>query len=146
VRRQKDVHIADGATIAGKRDIQVRVRQSQFARPKFYFHQVVWLAAAMMVGWLCLALFPDFFQACTQAVGSGWRSLALGIGVLAGIPVLIIVAAITLVGLPVALILIGTYLAAIYLAKIWVGAFLGRALLNAAATNSDWLLCWYLRS
>jgi len=29
----KQVHIADGATIAGKRDIQVQVRKSQFTRP-----------------------------------------------------------------------------------------------------------------
>src|SRR2546427_4452405 len=93
VRHLRDVNIADGATIAGKRDIQVRVRKSQFTRPRFYFHQAVWLAAAMLVGWLGLVLFPGFFEACTQAVGSGWRSLGLGVGVLAGVPVAIIVAA-----------------------------------------------------
>jgi cytoskeletal protein CcmA (bactofilin family) len=141
VRQVKDVHIADGATIAGKRDIQVRVRKSQFAHPRFYLHQLVWLGAAMLVGWLGLALFPGFFPACTQAVGSGWRSLGLGVGVLAGVPVMIIVAAITLVGIPVSLMLFAAYLAAIYLAKIWVGAFLGRTLLKpAGATKRDWLL------
>jgi hypothetical protein len=141
VRQLKDVQIADGASIAGKRDIQVRVRKSQFTRPRFYFHQAVWLAAAMLVGWLSLALFPGFFQACTQAVGSGWRSLGLGVGVLAGVPVVIVVAAITLVGIPVSLMLFAVYLAAIYLAKIWVGAFLGRALLKpATSTKRDWLL------
>jgi len=141
VRQLKDVQIADGASIAGKRDIQVRVRKSQFTRPRFYFHQAVWLAAAMLVGWLSLALFPGFFQACTQAVGSGWRSLGLGVGVLAGVPVAIVVAAITLVGIPVSLMLFAVYLAAIYLAKIWVGAFLGRALLKpATSTKRDWLL------
>jgi len=141
VRRLEDVHIADGATIAGKRDIQVRVRKSQFTRPRFYFHQAVWLGAAMLVGWLSLALFPGFFQACTQAVGAGWRSVGLGLGVLAGVPVAVLVAAITLVGIPVSLMLFAVYLAAIYLAKIWVGAFLGRGLLKpAGATKRDWLL------
>lgn len=141
VRHLKDVHIADGATIAGKRDIQVRVRKSQFTRPRFYFYQAVWLAAAMLVGWLGLVLFPGFFEACTQGVGSGWRSLGLGVGVLAGVPVAIIVGAITLVGIPVSLMLFAVYLAAIYLAKIWVGAFLGRVLLKpAGATKHDWLL------
>jgi cytoskeletal protein CcmA (bactofilin family) len=141
VHQLKDVHIADGATIAGKRDIQVRVRKSQFARPRFYLHQALWLAAAMLVGWLGLVLFPGFFAACTQAVGSGWRSLGLGVGVLAGVPVAIIVAAITLVGIPIALMLCAAYLAAIYLAKIWVGAFLGRMLLKpTGATKGDWLL------
>jgi cytoskeletal protein CcmA (bactofilin family) len=141
VRQLKDVHIADGATIAGKRDIQVRVRQSQFTRPRFYFHQAIWLAAAMLVGWLGLVVFPGFFEACTQAVGSGWRSLGLGFGVLVGVPVAVIVVAITLVGLPVSLMLFAVYLAALYLAKIWVGAFLGRVLLKpAGATKRDWLL------
>src|SRR5271165_2515311 len=41
VRDTKNAHIADGATIMGARDIQVRVRQSHFARPRFYFYQAV---------------------------------------------------------------------------------------------------------
>ena len=141
VRELKDVHIADRASISGKRDIQLRVRKNQFTRPRFYLHQVVWLAAAMLVGWLGLALFPGFIQTCTQAVGSGWRSLGLGLGILVGIPVVIVVAAITLVGIPISLMLLAVYLAAIYLAKLWVGAFLGRILLKPAGTTKrDWLL------
>ena len=141
VHQLQDVHIADGATIAGTRDIQLQVRTSQFTRPRFYFHQAVWLASAMLVGWLGLVLFPGFFRATTQAVGSGWRSLGLGVGVLAGVPVAMVVVAITLVGIPVSLMLLALYLAAIYLAKIWVGAFLGRIVLRpAGATKHEWLL------
>src|SRR5271169_4608202 len=118
VRQLTEVQIADGATIGGKRDIQVRVRESQFTRPRFYFHQAVWLAGAMLVGWLGLLLFPGFFQASTHAVGSGWRSLGLGIAILAGVPLAIILTAITLVGFPLSIMLLMGYLAAIYLAKI----------------------------
>ena len=141
VRQLKNVHIADGATIVGTRDIQLRLRQSHFTRPRFYFFQAVWLAAAMLVGWMGLVLFPGFFQASTQAVGSGWRSLGLGFAVLAGVPVAIILTAITLVGLPASLMLLAVYLAAIYLAKIWVGAYLGQRLVKpAGAAKGDWLL------
>ena len=141
VDQLKKVHIADGATIAGKRDIQVRVRRSRFTRPGFYFFQAVWLASAMLVGWLGLVLFPGFFQASVRAVGAGWRSAWLGIAVLAAVPVAIVVTAITLVGLPASLMLLAVYLAAIYLAKVWVGAFLGGLLLKpAGATKGDWLL------
>ena len=141
VHRLKNVHIADGASVAGKRDIQVRGRKSRFTRPGFYLFQAIWLAAAMLVGWLGFALFPGFFQASAQGVGSIWRSLGLGVGVLAGVPVAIVVAAITLVGIPISLMLFAVYLAAIYLAKIWVGAFLGRILLRPTrATKEDWLL------
>jgi hypothetical protein len=141
VRELKNVHIADGATITGARDIEVRVKESHFTRPRFYFFQAVWLAAAMLVGWLGLVLFPGFFQESTHAVGSGWRSLGLGFAVLAGVPVTIFVTAITLVGLPVSLMLVAMYLGAIYLAKIWVGAYLGQILLKPTGpTKSDWLL------
>jgi hypothetical protein len=117
------------------------MRKSQFKRSGFYFRQAVWLASAMLVGWLGLVLFPGFVQASTQAVGSGWRSLGLGGAVLAGVPVAIVVAAITLVGIPLSLMLFAAYLASIYLAKIWAGAFLGRILLRpAGATKHDWLL------
>ena len=137
----KNVEIADGATIGGKRDIEVRVRQNRFARPRFYFHQAVWLAGAMLVGWLVLILFPGFFRASTQSVGSGWRSLGLGLAILAGAPVAIILIGITLIGLPVSLMLLAMYLAAIYLAKIWVGAFLGQMLVKPdGAAKGDWLL------
>jgi cytoskeletal protein CcmA (bactofilin family) len=141
VHQLKDVHIADGATIAGKRDIQVEVRKSRFSRPGFYFFQTVWLAAAMLVGWLALVLFPGFVRASTQEVGTGWRSLGLGVGVLAAVPVAIVVAAITVVGLPLSLIVLAMYLVAIYLAKIWVGAFLGQIILKpSTATKGDWTL------
>jgi len=141
VRQLKEVQIADGATIGGKRDIQVRVRESSFTRPRFYFHQAVWFAGAILVGWLGMLFYPGFFQATTQLVGSGWRSLGLGVGVLAGVPLAMVVIAITLVGLPLSLMVLALYLAAIYLAKIWVGAFLGRTLLKPSeATKGDWLL------
>ncbi len=117
------------------------MRESHFAHPKFYFFQAVWLGSAMLVGWLGLVLFPGFFQASTQAVGSGWRSLGLGVAILAGVPMAIFLIAITLVGLPASLMLLVVYLVAIYLAKIWVGAFLGRVLLKPPGTaKSDWLL------
>ena len=141
VRHTKDVHIADGASISGKRDVQLRVRKNRFTSQKFYLHQVVWLAAAMLMGWVGVALFPGFFQSCTQAVGSGWRSAGLGLGVLAGTPVAVVVLAITLVGIPISLMLLGIYIAALCLAKLWVGAFLGWILLKPTRfTKRDWLL------
>jgi len=142
LRQLKEAHIADGATIAGKRDIQLKRRQSQFTRPRFYFHQAVWFAASLLVGWLGLVLFPGFVRATSQAVGSGWVSLGLGVAVLAGVPVVLVVAAITLIGIPISLMLFAAYLTAIYLAKVWVGAFLGRIILKPSGANpkGDWLL------
>jgi len=58
VRHLRNVHIADGATITGTRDVQVRVRENRFTRPTFYFFSAIWLAAFLLVGWLILLLFP----------------------------------------------------------------------------------------
>ena len=141
VRDVNNVHIASGATITGSREILLRERHNRFTSSKFYFFQAVWLAAAMLVGWVVLVLFPSFVQASTHAVGAGWRSLGLGFAVLAGVPLAIVVIAITLVGLPASLMLLMAYLVAIYLAKIWVGAFLGQILLRPTGeTKSDWML------
>jgi len=142
VRQVNRVHIADGASIAGNREILQQVRErSQFTRPRFYFHRAIWLASALLVGWLGLLLFPGFFRATTQAVGSGWSSLGLGLGVLAGVPLAIIVIAVTLVGLPISVMLLMVYLTGIGLAKVWVGAYLGQMLLKPAqATTGDWVL------
>jgi hypothetical protein len=141
VRRLNEVHISDGATIGGQRDIQVRVRRSPYSRPRFYFHRAIWLAASLLVGWLALVLFPGFFHSTTQAVSLGWLSLGLGALLLVGVPVAMVVIAVTVVGLPLSLILLATYLIAIYLTNIWVGAFLGRILLKSTGTSkSDWML------
>jgi hypothetical protein len=95
----------------------------------------------MLVGWLGLILFPGFFRAVSQGVGSGWGSLGLGVGVLAATPLVMIVAAITVVGIPLSFMLLAMYLVAIYLAKVWVGAFLGQILLKpSGATKHEWLL------
>ena len=91
----------------------------------------------MLVGWLTLVLFPGFFQASAHAVGSGWRSLGLGVAVLAGVPVAMILIAITLVGLPVSLMLCAAYLAAIYLAKIWVGSIPGADASEASGGDEE---------
>jgi predicted anti-sigma-YlaC factor YlaD/cytoskeletal protein CcmA (bactofilin family) len=141
VHHLRNVHIADGATITGTRDILVLAKENRFAHPKFYFFQAVWLAAAMLVGWLILILFPTFFQASSHAVASGWRSLVLGIAILAGVPLAMILLAVTLVGLPASIMLLMAYLVAIYLSKIWVGAFLGRVLLKqVGSATSDWMI------
>src|SRR5260370_25772851 len=104
------------------------MRKRQFTRSGFYFRQSVWLASAMLVGWLGLVLFPGFVRASTQAVGSGWRSLGLGVAVLAGVPGAIVSAALPPVCLPLPPILFPSFLPSVYLTKSWSEAFSRRRL------------------
>ena len=101
----------------------------------------MWFTTSLLVGRLGLVLFPGFFRAASQAVGSGWFSLGLGVAVLAGVPVVMVVGVTMLIGIPISLMLFAVYLAAIYLAKVWVGVFLGGMILKPSGdAKGDWLL------
>ena len=83
-------------------------------------------------GSLFLWLFPVLR---TVAVAKGSEALKTGgIGLLAliAIPILILVAAITIVGIPLALMGLALWFTSIYLAKIVTAVFIGRVLLETS--------------
>ena len=122
-----------GAQIGGKKSLEIIRHKSRYLTGSFYFFLLVRLLAASLVGVLLLKVFPRFYGGASEAVGSIWRSLGLGLAVLAGVPVAAVAVGITLVGLPLALITVALYLIALYLAKIFVAAYLGRRLLQTPA-------------
>lgn len=130
VRTRQPAHIDPGAKVEGKKRLEVISARPPYLSARFYFRQLIWLLGFFIVGVLLLKLFPRFYAGATEAVGSIWRSLGLGIAVLAGVPVAAVIVAITLVGLPISLMSVAGYLTALYLAKIFVAAYLGRYLLK----------------
>lgn len=132
-RTHRPAHIDPGAKVSGKKITELIQRRSRFLTARYYFRELIWLLGFFVVGVLLLKLFPRFFEGASAAVQSVWRSLGLGLAVLAGVPVAAIVVAVTLVGLPLALLSAAGYLAALYLAKIFVAAWLGRYLLKPPA-------------
>ena len=73
-------------------------------------------------------LFPDFSVRVSESVGQApWQSLAIGLGVFIGAPLLIVVLFSTVLGVWLALVLLATYLV-VLLAGYFIGAFyLGQA-------------------
>lgn len=132
-RTHQPIHIDPGAKIDGKTTTETIREKPRYLTARFYFFQVIWLLAAFVVGVVLLKIFPRFYGGAAEAVSSVWRSLGLGLAVLAGVPVAAIAAGITLVGLPLALMAVAIYLIALYLAKIFVAAYLGRRLLGTSA-------------
>jgi hypothetical protein len=130
VKRDSNVHIAPGVTVAGKRETHISVRRNRYTRPSFYLWNAVFLAGAFIVGWLLLAFVPRFYYAAAGGIASWGRSLGLGAAILLVTPVAIVISCVTLVGLPLGLLTLLLYMVAIYLAKIFVAGFLGNALLG----------------
>jgi predicted anti-sigma-YlaC factor YlaD len=72
VKRQDRVEIDPAATIGGSRSITLpEPRPSKFVRPKWYFWQGVWLAAAFLTGLLLYWFFPS--GSSLFSTKAGWR-------------------------------------------------------------------------
>ena len=127
VRNKENVHIADGAVVSGKTDIQIRTERSRYERPGFYFWKVITLLGAWIVGLLVAALFPAAFAFVPRTSSDLGLKAGIGFLVLVATPIAVLILAVTLIGLPLALISFGLWLLALYLAKILVAAAIAQA-------------------
>lgn len=130
VRQAGNVQVDTGATIGGKRDVQViPPPRSKYSTVSFYLWQIIWLAAAFVAGLVLFWLAPAFSRI---SLDTG-RALLMtgGVGFLSLIvpPVAAIIFAVTLVGLPLGLITLTLWVMACYLSKVVIAGFLGRSLL-----------------
>ncbi|ELY65531.1 hypothetical protein [Natrinema versiforme] len=98
------------------------------------------LAVNLLIGAVLLALFPRFSDGVADRVASGpLRSGLVGLGVLIGVPVLLVALAITVVGIPLSL--IGGFAFGLLL---WIGVIYGRFaiaawLLSLVGLGNRWL-------
>src|SRR5262249_55662880 len=82
-----------------------------------------------VTGLLLFWIVPALSRAGLENMGELLVSAGVGFLSLVGVPVAVLILAITLIGLPIALISIAGWMVAAYLAKIVVAGFLGRSLL-----------------
>jgi cytoskeletal protein CcmA (bactofilin family) len=132
VRKQQNVHIADGAVISGKTDVQVRRERSRYQRPGFYFWKLITLLGAWIVGLLIATLFPSAFAFVPRSSSDLGLKAGIGFLVLVATPIAACILAITLIGLPLALISLGLWLLALYLAKILVAVAIAQTTFKPA--------------
>ena len=98
------------------------------------------VAVNLVLGAILLALFPRFSERVADRVATGpLRSGLIGLGVLVGVPVLLIALAITVVGIPLSL--IG---ALVFGLLLWIGVIYGRFAvaawaLSLAGLGNRWL-------
>jgi len=108
----------EGTTLQSS-DLDIAPGGSPLFGPVF---SVYWMLATLLLGGLLLLAFPDFAAAVVDlAETDPLRVGALGLGVVVGLPLVLLVLALTVVGLPLALVgLVG------YLLLLWVGGVYGR--------------------
>ncbi|MGH0036256.1 MAG: hypothetical protein ACQGVK_14615 [Myxococcota bacterium] len=130
-----ELEVSDGATIGGEvsqapLDHDFRPRRDRWRDSSFYFHRVVILTSAFLVGMALHFFVPALFRSRLETSPEFFRSLGFGALALVGTPIVIVVCAVTIVGLPIALIALGLFLTGLFVAFTVVAALLGRTLLR----------------
>ncbi len=122
--------VSPQAKLASPLAVEILSRRPDYASPRFYWRQALRWGAAFLLGLVIALLLPSFFA---EVLGSSRRyGVSLGVGVVAliVIPVVAVIACITLVGLAVGIISLLLWAMALYAAQVFVGAWLGQKLLG----------------
>jgi len=131
------LRVAPGAVVGGETRVEPpedeAKKRSRYLQPRFYGWRFVHLVGAYLVGLLLLWLFPGLARTGMETAGAVARTLGLGFLVLVAAPVVVVLAAVTIVGLPLALLGAVLYGAALYLAKIAAAGWLGGLLMRPEA-------------
>ena len=131
-----DAQIQQGAEISGKTTHNFPQKKEREEPRKalggvFAFFKIASFLAALLIGLIFIKLAPQFTKSTADALLTK-PAASLGIGLLAVIltPILILIAAITVVGIPIALILFFLFLITLYLSKIFVSVAIGRKIVE----------------
>jgi cytoskeletal protein CcmA (bactofilin family) len=139
VGKEENVKVAEGAVIAGKKNITLNratPRPSRYLSVSYYVWQIVRIVAAFVTGLILFKLFPALVPTRVHS-GMDWlKAGGIGFIALVTVPVAFIILAVTIIGLPVALLSLALWGAGIYLSKIVVAEFVGRSILKTRSAIS----------
>jgi cytoskeletal protein CcmA (bactofilin family) len=156
VRREGALRIAEGASIAGARDVTVHPEMAAQHREDRagwnLFRGFFGLLAALLVALLAFRLTPGAIPAAPRDAAEVGRWMGIGFVLLVTVPAACFFVALTLFGIPLALMTFGAYLAACYLASVAVAVLLGRRMVRPGAgagrflgaTAIGWLVIFIL--
>jgi cytoskeletal protein CcmA (bactofilin family) len=129
-----EVELASSARIGG--ELRTRPHEhrrrffSHWQEPYFYAFLAIQYAASFLMGLLLYWLVPQIFGSELRTPSVFFRSLGFGFVSLVGIPIALLLTALTIVGIPIALLGVFVFATGLYLADVVVGALIGRALLH----------------
>jgi cytoskeletal protein CcmA (bactofilin family) len=132
-----NLQIAPGATVRGTVDKQIskgprgQSAVSKYLTVSFYTWQLVRIAAAFLAGVLLLWAVPGLRTATVADAGAGFKAGAIGLVTAIALPVVALIACITVVGIPLGILSAIVWLLGLYFAKIVVAQMIGRKLFAA---------------
>jgi cytoskeletal protein CcmA (bactofilin family) len=127
---REKVELAPGARIGGTYLAVDEAPAETFWKLEPWLWVLVQVAAALAFGVALYALLPGIFRVRVPSASMFLRLLGLGLATLVGVPVLLLVLAVTLVGLPLALLGGFLYATALYLAHVLAAAAVGRTVVR----------------
>ncbi len=126
------MEVDPNATIRGETRFEPREDEevNRYAKPGYYMIRIGGIAGGLIMGLLAFMIFPQMF---TRGLGEpriALRTMGVGFAALIGVPVAIVIVAVTLVGIPLALVGAASYALALYLGKLVVAAYVGHRILK----------------
>ncbi len=132
-RGEHEPEVSPQARLASPIEKTIVRHTPSYTRPRYYWHQLLKWGAAFVFGLVWILLIPNFFGEVVSASRRYGPSLGIGIATFFAVPLLAIIAAITIVGLAVGIGSLLLWCIALYSAQVFVGAWLGEALMGPAA-------------
>ena len=107
------------------------VRSNRYASMSFYIRQAIRLGAAFLTGMLLLWIFPGLRTLSIGSPGETLKAGGVGLATAVMLPVLALIACITIFGIPIGIVGFLLWLLGLYFAKIVVAQIIGRSLFKS---------------
>lgn len=138
---EKDhVVVSPGAVIGGELITELQKlphEESRYLTGRFYGWQLLWFAAAFIVGFALLAMVPALRRIPFDEVADVLRSSAFGMVALVATPVIALLACVTVIGIPLGVIALLAWGIGIYLAKVLVAQVVGTFVVETVAERRE---------
>jgi anti-sigma factor RsiW/cytoskeletal protein CcmA (bactofilin family) len=137
VAEADDLQIAPGAAVTGtvNREIVERKgraeRANRYLTTGFYIGQLLRLAMGFVTGLLLLWIFPGLQTLSLASAAAALRAAGIGLLTAVALPVLAVIACVTVIGIPLGIIVGILWLLGLYFAKTVVAQYIGRSLFNS---------------
>ncbi len=129
--------VSAGATIVGQTRTDVRetaqAKRSPYLTTSFYVRQTLRLGAAFLTGALLLWILPGLQALSIRTGADAVKAGVVGLVTLVMLPVVALIACITIFGIPIGIAGFVVWLLGVYFAKIVLAQLIGRALFKSPA-------------
>jgi cytoskeletal protein CcmA (bactofilin family) len=115
--------------------VMIERGKTDYTQFRFYLHQAFFWGAAFLFGLVLILIAPDFFSGAVNATRQYALSLGVGFAAFVGVPILAIIACVTVVGLGVGIASVLLWVVALYASQTFISVWLGDLLLQRSTSK-----------